>query len=267
MRVAIISDLHANLAATEAVSEDIAHQSIQETWCLGDIVGYGGSPREVLDWAEKHASIIVKGNHDHAVATGDVEGFNPVAAAAARNHAQVLAPPARTRLDDLPLDATKDVAWGERGVAGTALLVHASPDDPLHEYVYPTAARRDLDRWRGIADIILLGHTHVPFVAMIGKGPTPPWRADGFEQTILVEEEAGAGAAAAAPAREPLMILNPGSVGQPRDGDSRAAYAILDTRERRVELRRVSYDIDAAANAIRAARLDPFLAQRLFRGI
>ncbi|MFA5860744.1 MAG: metallophosphoesterase family protein [Candidatus Thermoplasmatota archaeon] len=261
MRIAIVSDLHANLPATQAVGEDIARQSVEETWCLGDVVGYGGSPREVLEWAEKHAAVTVKGNHDHAVATGDVEGFNPVAASAARNHATVLTPASRTRLNDLPLEARRPLQLGARpdksAAQGTALLVHASPDDPLHEYVYLPALRRDLDRWRGLADVILLGHTHVPLVAMISKGPAPDWGHEGFERSILAEDDDD---------RVGLMIVNPGSVGQPRDGDPRASYAVLDTRERRIELHRVSYDIDKAASAIRAARLDPFLAERLYRG-
>jgi diadenosine tetraphosphatase ApaH/serine/threonine PP2A family protein phosphatase len=264
-RIAVVSDLHANLPAVQAVAEDIAGQDVHETWCLGDVVGYGGSPREVLDWVGKHAIVTVKGNHDHAVATGDVDGFNPVAAAAARNHAQTLTPPERTILDDLPLhvqrpmrrDAGAHPPGSESGgPSATALLVHASPDDPLREYVYPSSARRDLGRWRGRADVILLGHTHVPFLATVGPGPTPAWRAEGFEQAIFAEDDAPV-----------LTILNPGSVGQPRDGDPRAAYAVLDLQERRIELRRVPYDVDAAAAAIRAARLDVFLAQRLYRGI
>lgn len=261
MRVAIVSDLHANLPATQAVGEDIVRQGVQETWCLGDVVGYGGSPREVIEWAEQHAQIIVKGNHDDAVATGDVEGFNPVAAAAARNHAQMLAPPERTWLNDLPLRADRSIPLGARAQSGTALLVHASPDNPLHEYVYPSTARQGLDRWRGLADVLLLGHTHMPFVAMIGKGPAPEWRQGGFEQVTHAEDDDDSD-----DERAGLLLVNPGSVGQPRDRDPRASYAVLDTRERRIELRRVSYDIDAAASAIHQARLDLSLAQRLYRG-
>lgn len=253
MRIALVSDLHANLQATEAVGLDLEGQRVDETWCLGDIVGYGGQPRETLEWIEKHAVVTVKGNHDHAVATGDTDGFNPIAAAAARNHAHVLTPAERARLHELPLRALRE------SDARQALLVHASPDDPLREYVYPSIARRDLARWRDAerVDIILLGHTHVPFAAMIGPPPVPAWRVDGFDEVVALEDE---------DRLPPLLVVNPGSVGQPRDGDPRAAYAVLDTKERRVELRRVAYDVDAAADAIRAARLDPFLAQRLYRG-
>jgi predicted phosphodiesterase len=274
MRVAIVSDIHANLPAAQAVAEDLAAQRIDEVWCLGDVVGYGGHPREALEWVEKRAVVTVMGNHDHAVATGDVEGFNPIAAAAARNHAQALTPSERARLHDLPLSARRSVKLGVEEKGGEALLVHASPDDPLHEYVYPTVARREAARWRerAHADIILLGHTHVPFATVLGPPPVPAWRVDGFEEAQLLEDglavapSATSAASAARLHARPILVVNPGSVGQPRDGDTRAAYAVLDLREKRVELRRVAYDVDAAAAAIRAARLDPFLAQRLYRG-
>jgi predicted phosphodiesterase len=257
VRLAIVSDLHANLHAVEAVSKDIEDALVDEVWCLGDVVGYGADPRGVLEWTDKHARILIKGNHDQAVATGDVEGFNPVAAAAARYHTHVLSPPERARLHDLPLDASRDL-----GTEEAALLVHGSPDDPLREYVFPASVARGLTRWQGLAGLILLGHTHVPFAGRVqpsnGHREDGAWSFDGFEQVIDAEGDKES---------PPLVLVNPGSVGQPRDGDPRAAYALVDTRARRIQLRRVGYDIDAAARAINAARLDPFLAQRLYRGI
>lgn len=253
MRVAVVSDIHANLPALEAVARDLDEQGVDDVWCLGDVVGYGAEPREALEWVEKRASIIVKGNHDEAVAAGDVEGFNPIAAAAARYHAQILTPPERSRLHELPLIARRELGGVE------ALLVHGSPDDPLREYVYPTAAAHDLARWRGAAGILLLGHTHVPFLAETSRDAAAAWTGEGFAQRTFVPSPTDN-------ARAPLLIVNPGSVGQPRDADPRACYAIVDDARRVVELRRVEYDVDAEARAIRAARLDPFLAQRLYRG-
>ena len=253
MRVAVLSDIHANLHALEAVAKDVEEAGADEVWCLGDVVGYGAHPHEALAWVEAHADVLVKGNHDEAVATGDTSGFNPIAASAARYHAQLLDPSERSRLLDLD-------ARIERKVPPlTALLVHASPDDPLREYVYPSVARARLHEWAGAMDLLLLGHTHVPFVARVAAPGAAGFRDDGFTETVEAE--------ASPPPARALTLVNPGSVGQPRDGDPRASWALVDLDARRVELRRVGYDVDAAAAAIRRARLDPFLAARLYRGV
>lgn len=248
MRVAVISDLHANFAALEAVARDIALQRVHETWCLGDVVGYGGNPGETLDWVERHATVRLQGNHDFAVATGDAESFNPVALEAARAQ--------RSRLTDEQLRHLAE--WsphGRRVVEGQeVLLVHGSPDDPLWEYVPAPAAPGGLVRWNGRARVILLGHTHQPFVA---QTPHDAWSTKNFLQAMV---SGGAD-------RTPLLIVNPGSVGQPRDGDPRASYAILDFGAKTVELHRVTYDVDAAALAIQDAGLPRVLAARLHRGV
>ena len=252
MRIALLSDIHANLHALEAVERDLASRNVQEIWSLGDVVGYGGHPRECLQWVEANADVIVKGNHDEAVASGDVAWFNPMAAHAARVHAQKLTPPERSTI----------YAWAtshEREVLGQrTLIVHASPDDPLHEYVQPQDARLGLRRWEGRARVIVLGHTHRPFAARLesGDGSGKEWRAVEFMEDIHDKR---------APAR-PLLIVNPGSVGQPRDGDPRASYAILDFAARTVELHRVVYDIEAAAQAILKEGLEQLLALRLYEG-
>lgn len=249
MRIAIVSDIHANLPALEAVARDIEASRVDAVWCLGDIVGYGAHPREALEWVLKNASVIVKGNHDHAVATGDVEGFNAIAASSARHHAQLLTPPERTRLHELPERARP---------RPRDLLVHASPESPLHEYVFPNSARNHLAAWSTSldADVILMGHTHVPYAARLEPDASGAWSVAGFRDAPTDTREGA----------RPLLALNPGSVGQPRDADPRASYAILDEGERTAQLRRVAYDIDAAALAIRKAGLDPFLGQRLHRG-
>jgi predicted phosphodiesterase len=243
MRVAILSDLHANLEALNATLKDVGEQRVDEVWCLGDVVGYGGAPHAVLDLIEARTRIVVKGNHDHAVATGELEDFNPIAAAAVRLHAQMLTPPERARLYALPTTLTRQVGPVK------VLLAHGSPDDPIHEYVRPEEAAEGQRRWKGVADVILLGHTHLPCVALPGSG----WKADGFH-------EASSGA------RDAPLIINPGSVGQPRDSDPRASYAVLDLGSRVVELHRVPYDVESAAQSIRRAGLDHALALRLFRG-
>lgn len=252
MRVAVLADLHANLHAVEAVAKDVDDQAVDQVWCLGDVVGYGAHPQEVLAWVEAHADLVVKGNHDEAVATGDTGGFNLVAAAAARYHAQLLTPPERTRLHDLPLTIEPRAPS-----LPPTLLAHASPDDPLREYVYPSIARAKLTDWAGPRDLILLGHTHVPFLARLWAPAARGFLEDGFAEVIDAEGQQP----------RALTVVNPGSVGQPRDGDARASWALVDYGTRKVTLRRVPYDVDAAARAIRQAGLDPFLASRLLRGV
>lgn len=249
MRVAVLSDIHANRQALDAVAKDLEAQNVDRTWCLGDIVGYGASPLECLEWTARHADLVVQGNHDHAVASGDVTWFNPVAAQAARYHAQILSPADRARLYALP--EREMIQLGDCRV----LLVHGSPDDPLHEYVRPLEMQAGFQRWQGRADVILMGHTHMPALGTPVNGARA-WRTEKNLYTVHPN--------AAAP--DVPVLLNPGSVGQPRDADPRAAYLILDFETRRATLRRVSYDVEAAAHAILEAELDPSLAARLLRG-
>lgn len=255
MRVALLSDIHANLHALEAIAADIGSRDIQQVWSLGDVVGYGGHPRECLAWVKDHAEVVVKGNHDEAVATGDVTWFNPMAAQAARLHAQLLTPPERALIYSWPMTVRREVQ------GHSTLVVHASPDDPLHEYVQPQDARLGLRRWEGRARVIVLGHTHRPFAARLddgasGKDGRDDWRAMEFLEKVH-DKRASV---------KPLLLANPGSVGQPRDGDPRASYAIADFGERTIELHRVVYDVEAAAQAILKEGLDQLLALRLYEG-
>lgn len=250
MRVAILSDIHANLHALEAVAKDVQAADVQEIWCLGDVVGYGANPQECLAWVEENANLVVKGNHDHAVSTGEMAWFNPIAAQAARMHAQTLSPPERSRLYSWAPEILRKV--GNMAV----LLVHGSPDNPLEEYVHPEDARLGVARWLGRADLVLMGHTHHPYFAgPDGARPYRSWNPAGFAHLLAVPA-----------AHEAPLLLNPGSVGQPRDGDPRASFALVDFTTKRAELHRVPYDVDAAATAIRKAGLDPTLALRLYRG-
>lgn len=252
MRIAVLSDIHANLSALTAVGKDLDDQRVAQVWSLGDVVGYGGHPRECIEWVEARCEVLIKGNHDEAVATGDVAWFNPMAAHAARVHAQHLTPPERNRLYSWPASLRREVQ------GRSILLAHASPDDPLHEYVQPADARLGLRRWEGAARVILLGHTHRPFAARLeaADAKEDAWAPQHFAENIHD----------ARPGATPLLLVNPGSVGQPRDADPRASYAILDFAERTVELRRVTYDIEAAAQSILREGLDQLLALRLYEG-
>ncbi|GAC1485794.1 MAG: metallophosphoesterase family protein [Candidatus Limnocylindrales bacterium] len=222
MRVALLSDIHANLVALEAVLAEVA--TADEIWVMGDTVGYGPDPGDVLAALTGHHALLVAGNHDRAVATGvGLDLFNPAARAAALLHREWLSAEERDVLGALPLTFT----------GGTLYTVcHGSPRDPLWEYVFDrgtaAAAMRSSE-----TPHCCNGHTHVPAVIELPGG---------------------------------RRMINPGSVGQPRDGDPRAAYAWLDTTTATVELRRVAYDITTTQERMRHRGLPGILADRLAHG-
>jgi diadenosine tetraphosphatase ApaH/serine/threonine PP2A family protein phosphatase len=242
MLVAIVSDIHANRHAFEAVLRDIDASDARELWCLGDIVGYGADPNDCCALARDHAAVCLAGNHDLAV-TGELslEEFSPGAALAARWTQEVIA--------DEHADWLRSLSpkGGEDGVG----LYHASPRDPVWEYVVSTLlAELCLDA--APERVSLVGHSHVAlsFVRPDGEAATGEPRRGGDALDLSTGE----------------WLVNPGSVGQPRDGDPRAAWMLLDTETWRAEWRRVEYDIQGAAAAIRAARLPDSLAERLQYG-
>jgi predicted phosphodiesterase len=243
MRLAIVSDIHGNRPAFEAVLEQIdATPDIDAIWCLGDLVGYGAEPDACVDLARGRADVCLVGNHDLAV-TGaiDLEVFSQGAAKAARWTQEVISQESLAFLDD---HAPETV---EQGIG----LFHASPRDPVWEYVLsPLLAAACLDEQE--QRICLIGHSHVAlsFTRTDADGTT------GSVQRGGTEVDVGSGE----------WLLNPGSVGQPRDGDPRAAWLVLETDPWRAHYRRVDYDIDAAAAAIRAANLPAALAERLHYG-
>jgi len=225
--VALISDVHSNLEALQAV---LAEAEGLDVYCLGDIVGYGASPNEVVRALIERRATCLLGNHDNAAISGDVKEFNPRAAMVAVWTAGKLTSESTSFLGSLPRDRSL-VLEGTR-----MYLAHGSPEDTLWEYVSPETHSDLFDYYleKVGADVIALGHTHVPFSWKGGRG----------------------------------RVFNPGSVGQPRDGDNRASYALLtlgsDGSE--VEIRRVAYDIDGAAKRISAAGLPEYLAARLYSG-
>lgn len=242
MRVAIVSDIHGNRQAFEAVLDAVADSGCREMWCLGDLVGYGADPDACVDLAREHAAICLAGNHDLGVrGTLPLEEFSRGAALAATWTREVIRPETRAYLDSLePLNTDEAVA-----------LYHASPRDPVWEYVLsPLQAELCLDV--AARRVSLVGHSHVAlaFHRVPGESATGETRAQDEELDL----------------REGEWIVNPGSVGQPRDGDPRAAWLELDLDDWRAIYRRTDYDIAGAAGAIRAARLPDSLAERLQYG-
>jgi len=241
VRVAVISDVHGNLPALESVLAAIEQEDTSELWCLGDLVGYNADPeactRTVIDVAE----VCLAGNHDLVVnGSIDMTVFAHDAGIAARWSATALSEEALELLRTLqPSGRRHDVA-----------LYHASPRDPVWEYVIDgRTAQACLDLQEG--DICLVGHSHVP----LAYTPGPEGRATGGHMPEAVVE-LGDG----------RWLLNPGSVGQPRDGDPRAAYMVLDLAARTAAWRRVDYAIERAQRAILDAGLPSTLASRLADG-
>lgn len=246
MRALVISDVHGNLHALDAVLEAEGDR-YDELWCLGDIVGYGARPNECVDRVRELATIVLAGNHDLAVlGKVNVERFGGDAGRAARWTREVLGPEQEAWLGTLePQRALERVA-----------LAHASPRDPIWEYVIDGPGAAIALANAPDAKVVLVGHTHVPMSARsVGDRVTGGHAPAGREEHL---------------AEDVRLLANPGSVGQPRDGDSRASYLVLDIDEGepvRVEFRRVAYDAAATAKEIVDAGLPPQFGDRLLFGM
>jgi diadenosine tetraphosphatase ApaH/serine/threonine PP2A family protein phosphatase len=242
MRVAIVSDIHGNLHALEAVLTALEQEAPDEVWCLGDLVGYGARPNECCAAIEERASVCLAGNHDLAVrGTLDLMEFSGDAGTAARWSRDVLTAESLAFLESLESQATRaDVA-----------LFHASARDPVWEYVLSDrVAIASLEATE--EPIVLVGHSHVALhVQLAGDGFTGALSPAGTEVDLA----------------DARTLLNPGSVGQPRDGDPRAAYLLLDLDARTASFRRVEYDVARTQAEIRAAGLPETLAARLQVGL
>ncbi|GAB4323022.1 MAG: metallophosphoesterase family protein [Dehalococcoidia bacterium] len=242
MRIALISDVHANQVALEAVLADAGARGIDATWSLGDMVGYGPRPNEVLALLRDIGARCVLGNHDAAAVGLITTGmFNPTAAEAAEWTARALDEGSRAFLSGLPQVA--------KAVGVT--LVHGTLHEPLWEYLITAeAARHHFDLLETRVSVV--GHTHVPLVVWCEEG--------GGLRTVQPAHgdvvELG----------EAPVAVNPGGVGQPRDGDPRAAYAIFEPGANRVQYLRVAYDIETVQRQILDAGLPGSLAARLARG-
>ena len=239
MRVGLLSDVHANLVALEAVLQQLG--PVDGLWVCGDTVGYGPDPSDVLAILRERDATIVAGNHDRAVGTGeDLELFNEPAAIAARAHASWLTPAERDELAGLPRTLEQ----------ADVTLFHGSLRDPLWEYVTTAgAAAASL----GLAKTAHCcgGHTHVPALFQ----PESEGRRDGRVR------------AGQPYALSPRAFLNPGSVGQPRDADPRAAYAVLDLAAGTVTFHRASYRVAQTQKRMRDRGLPAVLADRLAFGL
>lgn len=218
----VLSDIHANLPALEAVLDDAPQEP---SLCCGDIVGYYPWPNDVIAHLQERAVTAVKGNHDNAILMDEVHGFRGLATQALAWQRSRLTDGSRSFLEALPTRVETRVA-GQRVV-----MVHGSPSDPFQEYVYPDDVDAAFLERHGVdADIVLLGHTHVPFAKHV----------------------------------EGTLVANPGSVGQPRDGNPDAAYAVLSGKG--VEHRRVAYPVEDVVDAVKEADLPRVLGERLRRG-
>lgn len=242
MRYALIADIHANLAAFAAVLADIEQKGgVDEIWCLGDIVGYGPDPGQCLELLRRYNHVCVAGNHDWAaIGKIDTSYFNPLAATACQWTAKQLSPGDIHYLEKLPLTIEK----------GNFLLVHGSPMEPIWEYVISTGiAARNFSFFK--LPYCLVGHSHVP-VAFKEEGGA----------CLTVQLSPGIGLALGAS----RMIINPGGVGQPRDGDPRASYAIYDSEGQIIRLYRIPYDISVTQDRMMRAGLPIHLITRLKEG-
>ena len=240
MRTLIVSDIHSNLIALDAVIAAAEEDGpIDQAWCLGDIVGYGPWPLETVRRVRSLDAMSITGNHDAgAVGRVTLDDFNYYAAQACRWSGAQLDDEAREYLAGLPETIHED----------GFTLVHGSPKDPLWDYLfgYPQA----IEAWdRAITDDVLVGHTHYQFAAEAGRGLEQPG-----PQGLTV------------PRGFARLVVNPGSVGQPRDRDPRAAYAIYDDAARTLTLKRAWYDVAATQRAMADANLPEPLITRLSAG-
>lgn len=241
MRYLVISDIHANRPALEAVLKDAP--SWDAVWCLGDIVGYGPDPNDCVTRVQELEGLVIAGNHDWA-ALGilGLESFNTDARHAHLWTQRELSEFSREYLRELPT----------RLEQGEFTLVHGSPREPIWEYVLDLAvARASFDHFSTLFCIV--GHTHLPLVFALNEEA---------HRCYTIVPEPGV----PIPLGKYRMILNPGSVGQPRDGDPRASYAILDTDAMTWEIRRVAYPVEITQERMRARGLPERLIKRLAVG-
>lgn len=223
--MAILSDIHSNIHALRTVEADLKGRgSVDVIVCAGDIVGYGAFPNECCRAMRGTSRQTVLGNHDLAVLDRDTSFMNPHAAEAVLWTS--------SRLDDDSTRWLRSLRTEVRfGLSGLEVAMYHGSVESCTEYVFEEDATESMLK-RARCDLLILGHTHVPYAKKFPSG----------------------------------LIVNPGSVGQPRDGDPRASYAILDTDSSECEILKLDYDIDKAADAIESAGLPRFLADRLFLG-
>jgi diadenosine tetraphosphatase ApaH/serine/threonine PP2A family protein phosphatase len=243
MRIALVSDIHSNLVALETVLGVLP--AYDQLWCLGDTIGYGPRPNECLAHMRERGTFVLTGNHDLAC-LGEVSlaDFNALARTANEWNNRQLLPELRAYLHERPATLR---------VKPDATLAHASPRDPIWEYILDVETALDNLRFYD-TQLCLVGHSHVPTIFALHEEETRvEFAAAQHKQTVQLRPGS-------------RYIFNPGSVGQPRDGDPRAAYAIWDTEAATFRFERVPYDIAATQRQMRAAGLPAMLADRLTYG-
>jgi len=229
-KLVIISDIHANREALEAVLNDIKQRTdVKEILCAGDVVGYGPDPAACCELVRKLKIPVVQGNHDANIDLSNLGWFNWMAQQALVWTSQNVGQENREWLMNLPKKFEKKI------LGKKVAMVHGSPRDPVYEYVTHDTPNDVLRHFLNMtkADVLIMGHTHIPFVVKIGK----------------------------------RLILNPGAVGQPRDGDPDACYAVVDMKNLKAEIVRVEYNIQACAEKIYRTNIPNYLADRLFDGV
>jgi predicted phosphodiesterase len=242
MRIAVISDIHSNLHALEAVLADVDAETVDEIWCLGDVVGYGPKPNECADIVRERAAVVLVGNHDlAAIGKLDTSDFGPLASESAHWTERRLGAEQAAWLATLEPAATR---------AGLELY-HGSARDPVWEYVLSEEVALE-NLQVTTAPIVLVGHSHLA-LGLSWDGE----RLDGGLAPGGTELDTS----------RARWLINPGSVGQPRDSDARAAWLLIDADAGRAAFRRVPYPIEETQAEMRAAGLPEELAARLARGV
>ncbi len=243
MRIGIFSDTHANLEALTAVLDALDKESVDKLVCLGDTVGYGGSPNECCELVQQRAAFTILGNHDAAVAGRmDYSFYYDAARQALDYHASILAPGHMKWLRGLPYEVRE----------GHISFCHGSPINiEEFEYIFaPEQAARCLPEFDRLADVTFIGHSHLCKSFAL--------EADDVHEVVAQRFELRPGY---------KYIISVGSVGQPRDYDNRASYTIYDSDSRVFEFRRIAYDIESAADKIFSAKLERNFGNRLFIGV
>lgn len=243
MRYAFISDIHANLEALEAVFDDIDTQNVDQTICLGDIVGYGANPNECVDLVKNRCPVILLGNHDAAaIEMLSTQHFNVHAKLAIEWTTRTLRRDIRNFLSGLPLKSTVD----------EMTLVHATPYDPNMWYYITSLEEAAFNFQFFDTQICLVGHTHIPIIIVLDN-----------QKELYVHQGSGIRLGDNEGAR---LLINAGSVGQPRDRDPRSCYAVYDTVTTEFFYRRISYNIEKTQQKMKKIKMPEFLVSRLADG-
>lgn len=236
MAIAIISDIHANLEALQAVMKSIKQYEVEAIYCLGDTVGYGPNPNECLELVREVSEKVLVGNHDYAaIGKADIEYFNQYAKAAAKWTRKSLTAENKNYLKSLPFTHQNN----------ELLMVHASPTNPAHWYYVLNQYDAQAEMQSFSQPLCFIGHSHVPIVYSAKKG---------HKSTYMRFK------------KEQKYIVNVGSVGQPRDGDYRACYALYNQENHSLDYIRLDYDVNSTYSKIKKAGLPEFLAERLLKG-